>query len=127
MLTTDPLRKNYEFSRVYQRGRFISGRYVVLHYLKRRGSLKRLGVTASRKISGSVQRNRMKRLLRESYRLVERDVKQGYDMVLVGRDTHDAPGLGHVMPELLRLLKRAGLLEKLPDNEQADDLRGNLR
>ena len=60
----------------------------------------------------------MKRLLRESYRLVERDVKHGFDMVLVGRDTSDAPDLGRVQPELLRLLKRAGLLDQRPDDKQ---------
>ena len=56
MKQTQSLRMNYEFSRVYQKGRFISGRFVVLHYLKRNGGQNRLGITASRKLSGSVRR-----------------------------------------------------------------------
>ena len=88
---TQPLRMNYEFSRVYNRGRFVSGRHVVVHYLRRAGKGNRLGVTASRKIKGSVRRNRMKRLLRESYRLFEGNLHQGYDIILVGRDTPDRP------------------------------------
>lgn len=109
MKQTQTLRMNYEFSRVYQKGRYLSGRYVVLHYLRRNGSQNRLGITASRKVNGSVRRNRMKRLLRESYRLVEDQVRPGYDLILVGRDSVVPPDLKTVSPEVARLLQRAGL------------------
>ncbi|MDW7655608.1 MAG: ribonuclease P protein component [Bacillota bacterium] len=114
MKQTQTLRMNYEFSRVYQKGRYISARHVVLHYLKRNGSQNRLGITASRKVNGSVRRNRMKRLLRESYRLVENQIKPGYDLVLVGRDSTVPPDLKTVYPEVMRLLQRAGLYRPVP-------------
>lgn len=119
MKKTLPLRQNYEFARVYQKGRFLSSRFVVLHYLKRQGKQMRLGITASRQISGSVQRNRVKRLLRESYRLVEERVKPGYDMILVGRNTREDPGLQGVMPDVMRLLRRAGIYRD--QNQPADE------
>lgn len=109
MKQTQPLRMNYEFSRVYKRGRYVSGRYVVLHYLRRNGSGNRLGVTASRKIGGSVRRNRIKRLLRESFRQIEGQLVTGYDLILVGRDTQDQPNLRLIHPEVQSLLQRAGL------------------
>ena len=59
MKQTQPLRMNYEFSRVYRQGRFISDRHVVLHYLRRGGQKNRLGITASRKVNSSVQRSRL--------------------------------------------------------------------
>jgi ribonuclease P protein component len=117
MKQTQTLRMNYEFSRVYQKGRYISGRHVVLHYLKRNGSQNRLGITASRKVNGSVRRNRVKRLLRESYRLVENQIKPGYDLVLVGRDSVVPPDLKTVCPEVARLLQRAGLYQPVSRKE----------
>jgi ribonuclease P protein component len=114
---TQPLRLNYEFSRVYNKGRFLAGRHVVLHYLRRPGRPNRLGVTASRKIRGSIRRNRIKRLLRESYRLIENQLISGYDLILVGRETPDQPDYRTVSQEVGRLLQKAGVnrLEKQVD------------
>jgi ribonuclease P protein component len=121
---TQPLRMNYEFTRIYNKGRFLAGRHVVLHYLRRPGSINRLGVTASRKIKGSVRRNRVKRLLRESYRLLEDRLVPGYDLILVGRDTPDQPNYQIVSQEVGSLLAKAGInrpaersakVESLPD------------
>ncbi len=109
MKLTKPLRMNYEFSRVYNRGRFLVGRTVVLHYLRRKGQANRLGVTASRKIKGSVPRNRIKRLLRESFRLLEEELNTGYDMILVGRQSSSPPDYHQVSKEVEQLLKRAGI------------------
>ena len=109
MKQTQTLRMNYEFSRVYQKGRYLSGRHVVLHYLKRNGKINRLGVTASRKVNGSVRRNRLKRLLRESYRLIETDLLTGYDLILVGRESQELPDLHLLHPEVCHLVRRAGL------------------
>lgn len=110
MKQTQPLRMNYEFSRVYQKGRYVSGRYVVLHYLKRNGQVNRLGITASRKVNGSVRRNRIKRVLRASYQLIEDQVRPGYDLILVGRHQAELKKRDQVHPEVKRLFKKAGLL-----------------
>lgn len=109
MKLTQPLRLNYEFSRVYNKGRYLAARHVVIHYLRRPGRPNRLGVTASRKIKGSVRRNRMKRLLRESYRLLEDQLLDGYDLVLVARDGKDLPDYHIVSREVSHLLQKAGL------------------
>lgn len=108
---TQALRMNYEFSRVYHKGRYLSGRYVVLHYLRRPGRINRLGVTASRKIKGSVRRNRIKRLLRESYRLTEDQLAAGYDLILVGRETADKPDYKSVSRDVRRLLLKSGIFK----------------
>lgn len=116
MKLTQPLRLNYEFSRVYQRGRYLAGRYVVLHYIRRPGRPNRLGVTASRKIKGSVHRNRIKRLLRESFRQIEGQLAAGYDLILVGRDTPDRPDFRTVSGEVSRLLNKAGISRPMVDH-----------
>lgn len=123
MKTTEPLRLNYEFARVYKRGIFISGRYVVLHVFKRpvnvrRGSIQvpcdrnRLGVAASRKVKNAVTRNRARRLLRESYRLMESQLLSGYDLILTMKDVDPVPTFPEVQREMMSLFRRAHLLRE---------------
>ncbi|MFN7942316.1 MAG: ribonuclease P protein component [Thermoanaerobaculia bacterium] len=62
------LRRRTDFVHCYERGRRISGRYATLHLIANPEGHLRLGVTASRKVGGSVVRHRLKRWIRETYR-----------------------------------------------------------
>ncbi len=112
MLRTETLRKNYEFGRVYQRGQHVAGRTLVIHYYPRKQKRLRLGVTASRQVKGSVARNRIKRLLREAYRLNEDKLRPGFDLILVGRAVEGPLGLRAVEADFLKLCRRAGLIRQ---------------
>jgi ribonuclease P protein component len=120
---TQALRLNFEFSRVYNKGNFTSSRHVSLHYLHRSNAAIRLGVTASRRIKGSVRRNRIKRLLRESYRLMEDRITPGYDLILVGREAGDQPDYHQISHEMAQLFARAGLqkAQKKPDGGKPEE------
>ncbi len=105
-----PLKFNYEFSRIYRRGKYISNRHVVLHYISHTAEINRIGVTTSKNIGGSVQRNRMRRLLRESYRLNESEMKKGYDIILLGRGGFPDIKYDQINNEVVRLMKKAGII-----------------
>ena len=115
---------NYEFARVYKRGRFLAGSLVVVHYFRRKGPVgpNRLGITVSKSVSGSVRRNRVKRLLRESYRLQEDLLESGFDIILTGRQAEPTLTFAQVDREVGRLLRRAGIRRQPAPPDAVADL-----
>ena len=73
------------------------------------GQCSRLGVVTSRKIGGAVARSRARRLLRESFRLHQRDLAQAVDLVLVARPSIAGKKLAEVEQDLRRVLRQARL------------------
>lgn len=85
MLHTVSLKENAVFRRLYHRGASAGNRYLVM-YCRRNGSkVSRLGFTVSTKIGHAVVRNRVRRRLREVYRAQEKELRSGYDIVVVAR------------------------------------------
>lgn len=103
------LRFNYEFSRVYRKGRHVAGRTLMVHFLKRPGCEVRVGVTVSRRLKGAVRRNRFKRLMRENYRSMLPYLLPGFDIILTGRALDTMPDFAQVRQDMMHLFKRAGL------------------
>ena len=79
------LRSHSEFQRVYRLGKSLANRYLVLYILREDNELVKVGFAAGKKLGGAVVRNRLKRLLRESYRLHGHAIKPGFSLILVAR------------------------------------------
>ena len=75
------IRRRAEFQQVYERGARVRGRFSTLFLLPNKLSIGRLGIAATRKLGGAVQRNRAKRLIREIFR--RNHVAAGFDVVVV--------------------------------------------
>ena len=86
------LKLNHVFRRLYHKGRSAAGKYLVL-YCRRNGLQEnRIGYTVSAKLGHAVVRNRVRRRLREIYRLHESQFQPGWDIVVVARSRAvDAP------------------------------------
>ena len=74
------------------------------------GATTRLGVVTSRKVGGAVVRNRARRLMREVFRLHQRELAEPVDLVLVARPSIAGRGRDEVEKDFLATMSRAGLL-----------------
>ena len=109
MKFTASLKKNYEFRRLYNKGKSAASQFAVV-YCRRNGSDgNRLGITVSAKIGGAVQRNRIRRRLKEIYRLNEDKLKTGFDIVFVARGRSRNAGYKELESSVLRLLEKLKL------------------
>lgn len=85
LLRTDRLRKRFEFGRVRDQGRRVYTKsFVILLRPNAEGS-QRLGLTVSQKVGGAVRRNRVKRLLREVFRLERALFPRATDIVIIAK------------------------------------------
>lgn len=112
MKNTDPLKNNLDFKEVYKTKRSKADSRFVLYIRKNGTDRNRLGVSVSKKVGNSVVRHRIKRLVKESYRLSEDLFKTGYDIVVVARKVEKLSSFDETKESLIFLLKIQGLLKK---------------
>ena len=105
MLHTVSLKGNSRFRRLYHRGASAANRYFVMYCGRNHTPENRVGLTVSAKLAGAVQRNRVKRLFREAYRLHEDEFATGVDLVLVARSRAVGATYWEIEKSLLRALK----------------------
>ncbi len=111
MLFTESLKKNYQFRFVYNRGRSIANKLLVMYAMRNGTQQNRYGISVSKKVGNSVVRSRITRLLRESYRLSEQHIAQGYDIVVIARASAKEADYHQIESALLHLLKKQKLLK----------------
>ena len=100
------LSRSAEFERVYREGRSYATRYLVVYSFPRADGddEPRLGISVGRKVGGAVERNRVKRLLREAFWANATGLPDGHDFVLIARPD---------VAELARERGEAGIEEAL--------------
>lgn len=85
MKNTVSLNRNSDFKKMYNRAKSEVAGYIVMYFLKNNYSYNRIGITVTKKIGKAVTRNRIRRLIKESYRNYHKSIKSGYDFVFVAR------------------------------------------
>jgi len=112
MRYTKSLTRNHEFKRLYSKGKTAASKYVVVYCVRNNKAENRLGITVSTKLGGAVQRNRIRRRLKEIYRLNESSLRTGYNIVLVARIRSRFAGWKELETSVLSLFSKLDLFVK---------------
>ena len=108
------VKENYEFRRIYAKGKSGVSPYLVVYCHPNRRKNNRLGVTVSAKLGHAVVRNRVRRRLREIFRLSQPEMKQGYDVIIVVRNRATRTPYRVLEDQYLDALGKLSLLESEP-------------
>ena len=106
------LKKNYEFQNVLKRGKFFVGKQIIVYIEKNREEENIFGIAISKKLCTAVKRNSIKRKIRENYRLLQKDLKKGYNIVFLWNKKVPVENLDyHIIENDMKMIfKKAGIL-----------------
>ena len=113
MKFSSALKLNHIFRRLYATSGHANG-YLVLYARRNRTATNRVGVTVGKKLGHAVVRNRVRRRLREVYRLNEDKFLPGWDIVVVARSRCITADFGKLTDAYLSLADKAGILRNDP-------------
>ena len=108
---TVSLKENHRFRALYAKGKHAAAKTVAVYVLRNREKTSnKLGITVSKKLGHAVQRNLVRRRIREIYRLHEEELRAGVDIVVVARSKAVDAEFARLTKSYLNLAKKAGIL-----------------
>ena len=121
MKFSSSLKLNHIFRRLYSTSGQANS-YLVLYARKNRTGTNRVGITVSKKLGHAVVRNRVRRRLRECYRLNEEMFQPGWDIVVVARTKAIHAEFSKLQQSYLDLARKAGILVENEPSQNAGEL-----
>ena len=112
MLHTRSMKENHLFRRLYAKGKSAVSPCLAVYVRKNNLGVTRLGFTVGTKVRKAVRRNKVRRRIREAYRIHEGRMAPGWDIVVVARVKAAFAPYSELERELLRLLDRLGVYRK---------------
>lgn len=103
MIFSESLKKYGDFQRVYKKGKSYANKYLIMYVLEQNTQNNRIGISVSKKVGNSVVRHRITRLIRESYRLNEKEFVSGLDLVVIARPSAKERNFFEIESALLHL------------------------
>lgn len=112
MVGTDTIKNNFYFRRLYSKGKSKASPYLAVYAMKRKYGNRQLGITVSTKVGCAVIRNRVRRRIREAYRLNEARFIEQVDIIIVARVRAGNATYAQLEKSLLTLAGELGILKE---------------
>jgi len=114
MKKTRMLKKNYEFKHVLTKGKYYGDKNIEAFIIYNHLDVNMLGIAVSKKIGKAVIRNRIKRLIKENYRLLEKDIDTGYSLVILWKKKTNVENanFSNVKKDMINIFKKADMIGK---------------
>jgi len=106
------IRKNSEFKQIFTKARWISGKWITIHYLNGEKKNSRWGIVVSRKIGGAVVRNRIRRKIREICLVFDPVMVRKLDLVIVARKGIQTINYWDLMKDIEQVCRRAKFIRE---------------
>ncbi len=115
MKKTKMIKKNYEFKKNLSTGKYYSGRNIEAFIKKtNKKEINLLGIAISRKLCKAVKRNKIKRLIKESYYLYEDKIKSGYSIIFLWKKKIGIENatFENIKNDMKKILEKAEIIEE---------------
>lgn len=111
MKKTVMIKRRYEFKILFSKGKIYFARNITMYILKNKFDYNRLGIAIGKKSGIAVQRNKVKRLIRENYKISEDNIKLGYNILISVNKKSEIKNVGFydIKKDLQYLLKKSEL------------------
>lgn len=113
MIKTYSIKDDKDFQNLINKGKWYGGEFLSLYVLDNKKELNFIGLGVSKKVGNAVKRNYVKRIIRESYKNIEKDIKYGFNLFFVCKNKANFDDINYelIYNDIVYLLKKAGLLE----------------
>ncbi len=118
MKKTFSLKNENMFTKLINKGKWYGGNYLSLYVLPNNKDFNSLGIGVPKKVGNAIKRNYIKRIIRESYKNVENNIKFGFYLLFVCKSKSDFSSIEYsdIVRDVYYLLKKAGIIiEKIDD------------
>ena len=114
MKKINTLKKNYEFKNVIKKGKYFVRKHIIIYLHKNNQDKNIIGIAISTKLCNAVKRNRIKRVIRESFYKEEKALKKGYNIVFLWNKKQPVENVEFqtVNKEMKEIFEEAELFEK---------------
>ena len=107
------IKSSREFTKTIKRGKSVADKYLIIYIFPNNIKINKIGISIGKKVGNSVTRNHVKRLIRESYRLIEGNIKIGFNIVFIPRESSAKVSFCDIKTSTVKLFKKLELLDKV--------------